>query len=92
MVSGLRRVNIIWKLLRNDSGVILEILEIDSGTFFSAKVSFLNIFLHLKLIFSKCDNFEVISQHLLINIDMGPTSKCAPGHDSIEDSSMIKSY
>ena len=35
---------------------------------------------------------EVISQHLLINLDLGPTLKCAPGHDSIEDSIIIKSY
>ena len=34
----------------------------------------------------------MISQHLLVNIDLGPTLKCAPGQDSIEDSSIIKSY
>ena len=92
MVLGSWRLNIIWKLPWNDSGVILEILEIDSGSFFNVKVCFLNIFLDLKLIFSKFENSEVISQHLLINLDLGPTLKCAPGHDSIEDSSIIKSY
>ena len=92
MFFGSWRLNIIWKLLRNDSGVILEILEIDSGSFFDVKVYFMNIFLDLKLIFSKFENSEVISQHILINLDLGPTLKCAPGHDSIEDSSIIKSY
>ena len=33
IVLGFLRQNIIWKLLRNDSGVILEILEIDSDHF-----------------------------------------------------------
>ena len=42
--------------------------------------------------FTNFENSEVISQHLLINLDLGPTLKCAPGHDSIEDSSIIKSY
>ena len=92
MVWGFWRLDIIWKLLWNDSGVILEILEIDSGSFFNVKVHFLNICLDLKLIFSKFENSEVISQHLLINLDLGPALKCAPGHDSIEDSSIIKSY
>ena len=53
MVLGSWRQNIVWKLLQNDSGVILEILEIDSGSFFNVKVHFLNIFLDLKLIFYK---------------------------------------
>ena len=91
MALGSWRQNIIWKLLRNDSGVILEILEIDSGSFFIAKVCVLNRFPYLKLIFSKLENSEVISQYLLVNIDLGPTLKCAPGHDSIEDSIVIKS-
>ena len=42
--------------------------------------------------FAKCENSEVISQHLLINLDLGPSLKCAPGHESIEDFSIIKSY
>ena len=92
MVLGSWRLNIIWKLLRNDSGVILELLEIDSGSIFDVNVCCLHMFLDFKLIFSKLYNFEVISQHVVINLDLGPTLKCAPGHDSIEDSSMIKSY
>ena len=43
MVWGSWRLNIIWKLLRNDSGVILEILEIYSGSFFNVTVYLLNI-------------------------------------------------
>ena len=46
MVSGSLRVNIIWKLLQSDSGVIFELLEIDSASFLNVKVHFLNIFLH----------------------------------------------
>ena len=57
MVLGSWRQNIIWKLLRNDWGVILEILEIDSDSFFNVKVHFLNIFLDLKLIFYKIWEF-----------------------------------
>ena len=36
--------------------------------------------------------FNFNSHHLVINPDPGPALKCAPGHDSIKDSSMIKSY
>ena len=32
------------------------------------------------------------SQHLGMNPGQGPALKCAPGHDSIKDSSIIKSY
>ena len=92
MVLRPRRVDIIWKLLQNDSEVILEILEIVSGSFFNVKVQFLNIFLDVKLIFPKIENSEVISRHLLINLGLGPPLKCAPGHDSMEDSTFIKSY
>ena len=92
MVLGSGRLNIIWKLLRNDSGVILKLLEIGSGSFFNVKIHNLNIFLDLKLIFYKFENSEVISQHLLINLGLGPLLKCAPGHESMEDSNIIKSY
>ena len=51
MVWGFWRLNIIWKLPWNDSEVILEILEIDSGSFFKVKVYFLNLFFDLKFIF-----------------------------------------
>ena len=36
--------------------------------------------------------YKLKSQHLVINLDQGPHLKCAPGHDSIEDSSIMKSY
>ena len=36
--------------------------------------------------------FNFKSHHLVINPDPGLASKCAPGHDSIKDSSIIKSY
>ena len=32
------------------------------------------------------------SQHLVINLDLGPTLKCAPDHDSMNASIIIKSY
>ena len=44
MVLGLRRVNIIWKLVGNDSGVILELLEIDPEQIFNRKVHIWDIF------------------------------------------------
>ena len=56
------------------------------------KYMFWTYFLISNSYFTNFENYEVISQHLLVNIDLGPTLKCAPGHDSIEDSSMIKSY
>ena len=31
-------------------------------------------------------------RHLLINLGLGPPLKCSPGHDSMEDFSIIKSY
>ena len=36
-----------WKLLLNDSGVILDLLEIDLESFFVQKVNFLNISLNI---------------------------------------------
>ena len=42
---------IAWKLMWNDSGVILEILEIDAGSFFDVTVHLLNRFLDFKCIF-----------------------------------------
>ena len=30
------------------------------------------------------------SKHLVINPDLGPTFKCAPGHKSMEDCSLMK--
>ena len=47
MVWGSWRVNIIWKLLWNDSGVILELLEIDLEPGFNQKVNIWNISLYI---------------------------------------------
>ena len=57
MVFGSWRVNITWKSFQNDSGVILELLEIDSGSFFNVKIHNLNKSLDLKLIFYKIWEF-----------------------------------
>ena len=46
MVSGSWRVNVIWKLLQNYAKFILELLEIDSGSFSNQKVHIGNIFLY----------------------------------------------
>ena len=39
MVLGSCRVNIIWKVVRNDPGVILELLEIDPEPFLSGPIA-----------------------------------------------------
>ena len=75
--------------------VILKLLEIDPEHFFNVKLYSLNISLHINSQNPKWEknsksNFK--SQHLVINLDLGPTLKCAPGHNSIKDSSIIKSY
>ena len=40
----------------------------------------------------KNQNLISKSQHLVMNPAQGPHLKCAPGHKSMEDSSIIKSY
>lgn len=57
MVWGSWRPNIIWKLFQNDLGVILELLEMDSGLFFQYKNTILSIFLDANLIFYKILEF-----------------------------------
>ena len=47
MVLGPRRVDIIWKLHRNDSGIISRSLEIDLESFFNQKVNIWNMFLYM---------------------------------------------
>ena len=44
MVVGSRRVNIIWKLLWNDSGILLDLLELDLEHVFNQKVDILIIY------------------------------------------------
>ena len=41
---------------------------------------------------AKIWTYKLKSQHLVINLDQGPTLKCAPGHKSMEDFKIIKSY
>ena len=86
------RRNNIWKLLRNDSGFILNLLEIDLGSFFDQKINILNIFLHINFKNEKNINLIFKSQHLVMNPGPGPSLKRAPGQDSIKDSSIIESY
>ena len=43
MVLGLRMVNIMWKLVRNDSGATLKLLEIDLEQFCSQEVDIWNM-------------------------------------------------
>ena len=40
----------------------------------------------------KSQNLSFKSQQLVINPGQGPASKCAPGHERIEDLNIIKSY
>ena len=47
MELGPWRQNNIWKLTRNDSGVILDLLEIHLEPFFSQKVNIWNIYLDI---------------------------------------------
>ena len=74
--------------LRSD----FELLEIDLEPFFDQKVNIWNMFSWY--IFENCKNSNLIfkSQHLVMNPGQGPCLECAPGHDSIKDSSIIKSY
>ena len=64
----------------------------DLEPFFDQKVDILNISLDIN--YENCKNSNLIfkSQHLVMNPGQGPALKCAPGHDSIKDSSIIKSY
>ena len=89
---GSQSANIIWKLSRNGSGLILESFGIDSGSFFFSKITILNIYLIINSQNVKMSLFNVKSHHLVINPGPGPVLKCAPARDSIKDSSIIKSY
>ena len=88
------RQNNIWKLLRNDSGVILDLLEITLERISDQKVNIWNMFLDTNSPNCKIAKFQNLvfkSQHLVMNPGQGPCLKCAPGQDSIKDSSIIKS-
>ena len=92
MVLGSLRANIIWKLVWNDSGVILKLLEIDPESFFDVKVCILSISPDINSQNEKNSKSNFKSQHLVINPGQGPPLKCAPGHESMEDFNIIKSY
>ena len=64
----------------------------DLEPLFDQQVSFWNISLDIKSENGKNSNLIFKSQHLVMNPGQGPTLKCAPGHDSIKDSSIIKSH
>ena len=62
------------------------------GVIFECMIVFLGEISIGNLYFPRFENSEGISQYLLINLGLGPLLKCAPGHDSMEDVSIIKSY
>ena len=89
---GSLRANIIWKLVWNDSEVILNLLEIDPESFFNVKVYILSISPDINSQNEKNSKSNFKSQRLVINPGQGPPLKCAPGHESMEDFNIIKSY
>ena len=92
MVLGSQSANILWKLLRNGLGLISESFGIDLGSFFIVQVTIFSISLTINSPNEKMSLFNFKSHHLVINPVPGLALKCAPGHDSIKDSSIIKSY
>ena len=86
------RRNIIWKWLRNDSGMFFDLLETNPEPFLDLKVHIWNIFHNINSKNTKNQCLIFKSQHLVTNPGQGPLLKCAPGQDSIKDSSIIKSY
>ena len=72
--------------------MVFDLLEINPGPFLEVTVHIWNIIHNIKSKITKKQNRNFKSQHLVINPGQGPALKCAPGHDSIEDSSIIKSY
>ena len=63
-----------------------------SGTVSGRKVHIWNIIHNINSKNTKNQCLIFKSQHLVINPGQGPLLKCAPGQDSIKDSSIIKSY
>ena len=72
--------------------MIFDLLEIVLLPFLSIKVHIWNLSLNMILKKKTKQNLNSKSQNLVINPDQGPALKCAPGHESIKDSSIIKSY
>ena len=91
-VLGSWRPNIIWKLLWNDSGMILDLLEIDSEPCFDQEGVFWTFLLTWTQNLRTNEHMISESQHLVMNPAQWSSSECAPGHDSIKDASVIKSY
>ena len=56
------------------------------------EVNILSMHLDLNSKVKNISSLMLISQHLVMNAGQGPCWKCAPGHDSIADYSIIKSY
>ena len=81
-----------WKLFQDGSGLILESFGIDSGPLLFSKVTVLILYHIINSPNEKMSLFNFKYHHLVINPDPGPFPKCAPGHDSIKDLNMIKSY
>ena len=92
MDSGPWRRNIIWKLLRNNFGMLVDLLELRPESFLDVKVNIWNTFLNINFPNTKNQYLNFKSQHIVINPDQGPPLKCAPGQDSIKDSSIIKNH
>ena len=67
-------------------------MEIDLEPCFDQNVYIWNMFLGVFFENDKNSNLIFKSQHLVLNPGQEPALKCAPGHDSIKDSSIIKSY
>ena len=67
-------------------------MEIDLEPLFDQHVNIGNVSLDTNSEMTKNSNLIFKSQHLVMNQAQGPCLKCAPGHDSIKDSSIIKSY
>ena len=90
MVLGSWRVNFIWKIVWNDSGAILELLEIDTEHASNVKVHMLTISPTINSQNNYNSKFISRFQHLVTNVDQGPHLKFAPGHESMEDSDIIR--
>ena len=92
MDSGPWRQNIIWKLLWNNFGMIVNLLEIRPEPFLDVKFNIWNTSLNINFPNNENQHLTFKSQHIVINLDQGPPLKCAPGQDSIKDSSIIKNH
>ena len=72
--------------------MIVNLLEIHPESFLDVKVNIWNTFLDINFPITENQHLNVKSKHIVINPDQGPPLKCAPGQDSIKDSSIIKNH